>query len=1399
MLITLINNIAFLIALVTTGQLVLKRFPNNALNRQVLLGLLFGGVTLLGMLNPVTFAPGLIFDGRSIVLLVAGVVGGAITAAIAAIMAAIYRYNLGGIGAPVGLVIIVLSSLLGVLARQWWLQRQVPPSMLEYLALAVLLQLVQLAAFTQIPDQVGFPFIEQAWWVLLLLYPPATMLLCQIFRDQEQQLENQRELQAAQEAAMRERSMLRTLIDTLPNLIWLKDSKGIYLACNYRFEQFFGADERDIVGKTDYDFVDKELGDFFRANDHAAMEKNGPSVNEEEITFATDGHRELLQTIKIPMRDDNGQLIGILGIGSDITQRNKAERALENSEKQLRFVLEGAELGFWDWDIAAGTVSRNERWATMLGYSHQEIQQTTQQWTDFIHPDDRSRAWDSINAVLEGRSSKHRLEYRMLSKDGSVIWILDQANVMLRDAEGKPLRMCGTHTDITPRKQAEEVLRKSEARFRSLYNNMTEGVALHQLVRDESGQPVDYIILDVNPAFATHTELSIKDVIGKTATQVYGRVPYLDQYAQVATSGQPSQFETYFSPLGKTFSISAVSPAPDQFATIFHNISERVRLEKALRQASERFQAIIEASPIPMAINDDALNITYLNGAFIRTFGYTLSDIPTVADWWPKAYPDPAYRTQVQHDWQDHIDAVLRKGDKFKPLEVKINTRWGDARIALVAATKLPEGLDEVHLVTLIDITDVRRSEDALRASEERFRRLHESLSDAYAQVDMSGKITDWNHAFQEMIGYSAEAIPTLTYKQITPVKWHAYESRILEEQVIVNGRSEVYEKEYSRNDGTIIPVELRTFLLRGKNGDPEAMWAIIRDITGRKKNEENLRIAAVTFQSHEGIIITDADTHIIRVNRAFEEITGYSKDEVIGQNPRIFKSGQQDTVFYQAMWSSLDKNDLWSGEIWDRRKNGEIYPIFITISAIRDDHGKVSNYVSVFTDISLRKQTEEEIHQLAFFDPLTSLPNRRLFLDRLAQALAASQRSERHGALLMLDLDHFKKINDTLGHAVGDELLSEVGLRLRNLVREGDTVARLGGDEFIVVLEGLDRLPMEAASQAENLAQKILEALAKPYRLSEREYHNSASIGICLFLGHVETETDIVKHADVALYEAKAAGRNAIRFYDPKTQDFLDHRTALEADLRHALKNQELQTHYQVQVDGHGHCLGAEVLLRWRHPTRGFVYPDQFIPLAEESGLIVPIGLWVLETACAQLVAWAGNSLTRNLTLAVNVSARQFSQTDFVAQVRKVLNDSGVNPARVKLELTESVVLDNVEDAVRKMRTLQESGVTFSLDDFGTGHSSLSYLKRLPLEQIKIDRSFVRDIVTDPNDAAIVDTIIAMSRTLGLNVIAEGVETEAQRDFLSNHGCEAYQGYLFGKPVALDQFEASLKRLFEQ
>lgn len=555
---------------------------------------------------------------------------------------------------------------------------------------------------------------------------------------------------------------------------------------------------------------------------------------------------------------------------------------------------------------------------------------------------------------------------------------------------------------------------------------------------------------------------------------------------------------------------------------------------------------------------------------------------------------------------------------------------------------------------------------------------------------------------------------------------------------------------------------------------------------------ERNL-LAGVFESSSSGVMLTDAEVNIIEVNPAFTRITGYSPEEIRGRPPHWLSSGRQNRDFYAEMWRVININGHWQGEIWNRRKNGEVYPEWLTINPVVNKSGVLTNYVAIFSDISERKEAEAQIHQLAFFDPLTNLPNRRLLMDRLQQAFAVSARSRDHGAVLFLDLDNFKTLNDTKGHDIGDLLLSEVAKRLNLCVRDGDTVARLGGDEFVVVLESLSGNADEAATQAELVAEKIRLALNQPCQLKDHIYHTTPSIGIVLFLGHRESLDDLLKYADIAMYQAKTAGRNAIRFYDPAMQAVLEARIKLEGELRHALKEQQLQLYYQVQVDHLYRPLGAEVLLRWDHTGQGLVSPMQFISLAEETGLILPIGLWVLQTACKQLRTWQNHALTRDLTLSVNVSAKQFRQADFVLQVQRVLQETGARPSMLKLELTESTVLENVEDTIGKMRELKKLGVGFSMDDFGTGYSSLQYLKLLPLDQIKIDQSFVRDITTDPNDAVIVQTIIAMSDALGLDVMAEGVETEVQQEFLNMRGCRAFQGFLFGLPVEIGKFERLL------
>ncbi len=658
---------------------------------------------------------------------------------------------------------------------------------------------------------------------------------------------------------------------------------------------------------------------------------------------------------------------------------------------------------------------------------------------------------------------------------------------------------------------------------------------------------------------------------------------------------------------------------------------------------------------------------------------------------------------------------------------------------------------------------------------------------------DANTKIIEVNLAFTAITGCSREMALGRTPEELG---FACYDTSFFKNLLKNNVRSGEWRGETwnRRNDNEIYAAWLDVFSVRDDAESITHYVGLFSDITDRRLAEDGLRIAATAFETQEGIFVTDAYNVILRVNAAFTQITGYTAEDAVGQTPRLFNSGRQNADFYHKLWDEINATGTWQGEIWNKRNNGEIYPEYLTITVVKDLNGIVTNYVAALTDITMRKAAEAEIQSLAFYDPLTTLPNRRLLLDRINQALVNSTRSGKDGALLFIDLDHFKTLNDSLGHAVGDQLLMQVATRLTYCVREGDTVARLGGDEFVVMLENLSTHELEAAAQVEVIGAKILAALNETYQLSNNTYQSTVSIGVALFSDHNQSQEDLLKHADIAMYQVKKAGRNAIRFFDPYMQDAIHSRVSLEQELRKALELQQFELHYQIQVDSSLRAIGAEALIRWLHPDRGLVSPYHFVPLAEETGLVLPMGLWVLASACAQLKAWQQNKLTQALTLSINVSAKQFRQANFVAQVQAAVDEYDINPMLLKLELTESILLDHIDDTITTMNALKEIGIRFSLDDFGTGYSSLQYLKRLPLYQLKIDQSFVRDIAIDSSDQAIVRTIIAMAHTLNLNVIAEGVETEEQKELLINNGCTHYQGYLFGRPVPIELFEQSLQ-----
>ncbi len=695
----------------------------------------------------------------------------------------------------------------------------------------------------------------------------------------------------------------------------------------------------------------------------------------------------------------------------------------------------------------------------------------------------------------------------------------------------------------------------------------------------------------------------------------------------------------------------------------------------------------------------------------------------------------------------------------------------------------------EVHQIELeIQNEELRRTQAVLEESRDRYMDLFEFAPVGLFTLTSTGLIGEANLTGAALLGIERKRLLHSRFSRFIAAKhrdhWH---QKLM--HMLLHGGKHHSELAMQHADESAFAASL-DFMSQSNGQTLPVVRIALADISERKRAEDELRIAAIAFESQAGMLVTDADGIIVRVNRAFTRLTGYSPEEATGNTLALFKSERHDDAFYQNLWSTLKKEKYWQGEIWIRRKNGKIYAEWMTLSAVGEPVGQATHYVGSISDITQNVEAQAEIHRLAYYDPLTQLPNRRLLLDRLGQALAASSRSGRHGAVLYLDLDNFKTLNDTRGHDIGDLLLIEVARRLHDAIREGDTLSRLGGDEFIVVLENLSTEANEAAAQAESVGEKVWQALGSPYELDGKAFHGAASLGIALFHGHDESLEALLKQADLALYRAKDSGRNCLRFFDPDMQSSLEVRNTLEADLRLALQRGQLQLYYQAQIDHARRVIGAEALLRWQHPERGLIAPGEFLALAEETGLILPIAHWVLETACAQLKTWAAHPATRELRLAINISARQFRQTSFIDEVKQVLERTQVDSKYLKFELTERLIVHNVADSIAKIEALQTLGIGCSMDNFGTGYSSLSDLKRLPLEQLKIDRCFVGDLANDSHNAAIVQTIITMGQTLGMNVIAEGVETEAQLECLNHYDCASYQGHVFSQAVPLAEFE---------
>ncbi|OMH32133.1 EAL domain-containing protein [Motiliproteus sp. MSK22-1] len=739
-------------------------------------------------------------------------------------------------------------------------------------------------------------------------------------------------------------------------------------------------------------------------------------------------------------------------------------------------------------------------------------------------------------------------------------------------------------------------------------------------------------------------------------------------------------------------------------------------------------------------------------------------------------------------DLQQLVEEVLTDKER-----VEVEATTADGRFFAVRANPFLTSDGELSGVTLnfFDISNIRKAE----AETLRLATVVTHSVDAIIIQDLDGHITDWNQEAADRYGWTEEEALKMNIRQLIPQQSLEDELQVLR-SIAAGETVRAFESQRLTKVGKVLDVWLTFTGLLDEQGRRIAIASTEQDVTKQKRMEDEIRLAAVAFETIDGIVVTGPDARILRVNKAFTKITGYEENEVLGQTPAVLQSGRQDKVFYQNMWKQLQSKGSWSGEIWNKSKAGRVYPEWLSINAVRDNNGEISKFIGVFRDIGEKKAHEAEIHKLAFYDILTGLPNRRLLFDRMSQAIARAERSKYCGSIMFLDLDRFKKINDSLGHFVGDELLKAVSERLIGSVRSEDTVARLGGDEFVVLVHDIGRSKRDAVAYTEKLARQLMNILDAPFLVEEHQLHTSCSIGSTIFGWNGDTPEDLLRQADNAMYLAKKMGRNTMRFFDPAMQASADAWLDTERALRNAIKEQEFELFFQPQVDIKRGCVAAEALIRWQRPGFGMIAPNDFIPVLEETGIIQDVGYWVLVEACLKMAHWKNSGSASLDRIAVNISPFQFKHESFVDSVIAALEASGLDPSMLELEVTENLLLDDIEKVTEKMQQLKKWGIRFSIDDFGTGYSSLAYIKQLPIDQIKIDQGFVRDMLTDKEDACIVESIIAMAAKMGLDVIAEGVENKAQEDFLLKCGCTAYQGYLYSKPLSADEFLSQLDSL---
>ena len=941
--------------------------------------------------------------------------------------------------------------------------------------------------------------------------------------------------------------------------------------------------------------------------------------------------------------------------------------------------------------------------------------------------------------------------------------------------------------DVTDHQQALQQARDNETRYRALFELANDAVFL---VRDGR-------IIDCNGKALEMFCCRKHELLGKTPIDISppkqpnGR-PSAEQAMAVmqrAMAGEPQRFEWQHRRFDGTLFDCEISvgridlPDGPLIQAIVHDITRRRLAQRALEESNRLLEQVFANDFIEMAYLDRDFRFIRVNPAFARAFGRRPDDF--IGRNFFDDCKDPGNRerfARVVDEGRPHIEkARVEQLDEDDP-----ERHYWDWSLQPV---KDRHGQVTGLVFVRMDVTDRLRNEQRLQQAAKELDMILHNMQDTYYRIDANGILTRVSDSVKDLLGYEPQEVigrPMVEF-YLHPEEREAF----LRKLELAGGSITNNETALRHRDGSVVWTSSNAHFIRDEQGNVIGVEGTARNITERKLHESQVsKLSSVLEQTADIVIVTDIDGVIEYVNPSFERVTGYTYAEAVGQTPTILSSGKHKPEFYQHMWETILSGESYTNIMINRRKDGSLYYEEKTITPIRDQTGRITHFVSTAKDISERMQVQERLQHMAHHDALTDLPNRNLFLDRLQQALIRARHHDRLVAVMFMDLDRFKNINDTLGHNTGDQLLLQLSERLKHSVRDGDTIARFGGDEFAILLDDVDNENSIAA-----VAQKLLQTLSEPFHVNSHELFITASIGIAIFPHDGEDPDTLLRNADVAMYRAKELGKNNYQFYsdDMSARNF--ERLTLENHLRHALARQQFVLYYQPQVDARlDRIVGVEALLRWQHPELGLVSPSNFIALLEETGLIEDVGKWVLETACQQSKIWHDAGFD-DLLMSVNISSRQFNNTEFIDVLHSTLDHTGVNPECLELELTESMLMRQASSVVTALKSLNELGVRFAIDDFGTGYSSLSYLRRFPIETIKIDRSFIRDITDDPDDAAITRAIVVMARNLSLKVIAEGVETEKQLAFLEENDCHLIQGFYYSPPVPVAEMTALLEK----